>query len=177
MNAFMNVKYLCSRLQSICEYARMPSTYCCRHLLVRPQDVALPPPPSFVTHYWRPKHTDPQQIDLVPEIGPTVLPDYMTTTLLESRTTIESGTTGLRTWRASFVLAQYLIAHPGMTFCKVCDTLLKLYLRFRTCGWQKCYRIGIRHWFPRGNPSKLTDTVPACSAKWIGRTFNMAHRC
>ncbi|THH12287.1 hypothetical protein EW146_g7761 [Bondarzewia mesenterica] len=40
------------------------------------------------------------------------------TTLLESRMTIESGTTGLRTWRASFVLAKYLILHPGtMSSC------------------------------------------------------------
>jgi len=40
----------------------------------------------------------------------------MRVTLLESRTMIESGTTGLRTWRASFVLADYLIAHPGSPF-------------------------------------------------------------
>jgi len=39
---------------------------------------------------------------------------YEKITLLESRTTIESGTTGLRTWLASFVLAQYLNSHPGM---------------------------------------------------------------
>ncbi|KAI0281699.1 hypothetical protein BGY98DRAFT_958524, partial [Russula aff. rugulosa BPL654] len=53
-------------------------------------DVAAPPPPSFVTHYWEP----------APQSGPP------------SRTTIESGTTGLRTWRASFVLAQFLIQNP-----------------------------------------------------------------
>lgn len=131
MSAFTNIKYLYSRLQSICEYAHMPSTYCCRRLLVRPQDVALPPPHSFVTHYWRPKLMDPQKIDLaISDMGPTVLPDHITTTLLESRTTIESGTTGLRTWRASFVLAQYLIAHPGMISCHVCDSdaLIKLYI-------------------------------------------------
>ena len=39
--------------------------------------------------------------------------DYFTATLLESRTTIECGTTGLRTWAASFPLAQYLIHYPG----------------------------------------------------------------
>ena len=35
--------------------------------------------------------------------------EYSTATLLESR----SGTTGLRTWLASFPLAQYLIQNPG----------------------------------------------------------------
>jgi hypothetical protein len=39
--------------------------------------------------------------------------DYQRTTLLESRTTIERGTTGLRTWLASHVLAQYLVHNPG----------------------------------------------------------------
>ena len=40
-------------------------------------------------------------------------PGYASATLLESRTTIEAGTTGLRTWSASLVLGQYLLAHPG----------------------------------------------------------------
>ena len=40
--------------------------------------------------------------------------EYHSVTLFESRTTIESGTTGLRTWRASFVLAQFLIQNPSM---------------------------------------------------------------
>ena len=43
------------------------------------------------------------------------LTGYHSVTLFESRTTIESGTTGLRTWRASFVLAQFLIQNPSMT--------------------------------------------------------------
>lgn len=33
---------------------------------------------------------------------------------MESRTTIERGTTGLRTWLASFVLAHYLTLNPGI---------------------------------------------------------------
>ncbi|GJJ70577.1 protein-lysine N-methyltransferase EEF2KMT [Entomortierella parvispora] len=33
-------------------------------------------------------------------------------TVMEEQTTISSGTTGLRTWEASFWLAEYLIAHP-----------------------------------------------------------------
>ena len=42
-----------------------------------------------------------------------VHPGYASATLLESRTTIEAGTTGLRTWSASLVLAEYLITNPG----------------------------------------------------------------
>jgi hypothetical protein len=40
--------------------------------------------------------------------------DYHTATVLESRTMIEGGTTGFRTWFASYVLSQYLIMHPGI---------------------------------------------------------------
>ncbi|CAO3570960.1 unnamed protein product [Mortierella alpina] len=35
-------------------------------------------------------------------------------TVMEEQTTISSGTTGLRTWEASFWLAEYLIDHPEM---------------------------------------------------------------
>ncbi|KAG8219426.1 putative methyltransferase-domain-containing protein [Butyriboletus roseoflavus] len=60
------------------------------------------PPNSFITHYWK-----------FPETGVYPIEEvcYETITLLESRTTIEAGTTGLRTWRASLVLAQYFIQH------------------------------------------------------------------
>jgi hypothetical protein len=76
--------------------------------LYRTHDAAAPPPPSFVTHYWRP----------APQSGPPgAIPstENHSVTLFESRTTIESGTTGLRTWRASFVLAQFLIQNSSMT--------------------------------------------------------------
>ena len=62
-----------------------------------------PPSQSYITHYWNPQPTNPDNVS-----------SYLTATLLESRTTIESGTTGLRTWLASFVLSQYLIFHPGV---------------------------------------------------------------
>ena len=71
-------------------------------------DTAAPPPPSFVTHYWKPA----PQSGLPDAIAST---EYHSATLFESRTTIESGTTGLRTWRASFVLAQFLIQNSSMT--------------------------------------------------------------
>ena len=63
-----------------------------------------PPSQSYITHYWNPQPTNSDNVS-----------SYLTATLLESRTTIESGTTGLRTWLASFVLSQYLIVHPGVS--------------------------------------------------------------
>jgi len=70
----------------------------------------LPPPPSFVTHYWRadPKSGPPIPSDAISPIK------HRSVTLFESRTTIESGTTGLRTWGASFVLAQLLVRNPTL---------------------------------------------------------------
>ena len=62
-----------------------------------------PPSQSYITHYWNYQPTNSDNVS-----------SYLTATLLESRTTIESGTTGLRTWLASFVLSQYLILHPGV---------------------------------------------------------------
>lgn len=46
-------------------------------------------------------------------------------TLKESRTTIESGTTGLKTWLASLVLAQYLLSHPGSIFNASASTIVE----------------------------------------------------
>ncbi|KAH9081768.1 hypothetical protein EDB83DRAFT_2334711 [Lactarius deliciosus] len=68
----------------------------------------LPPPPSFVTHYWK---ADPQLGPPIPTHAISPI-EHRSVTLFESRTTIENGTTGLRTWGASFVLAQVLIRNP-----------------------------------------------------------------
>jgi len=54
-----------------------------------------------MTYYWKPMH-DPDESD-----------SYETVTLLESQTTVAASITGLRTWRASLAMAQYLIEHPG----------------------------------------------------------------
>lgn len=70
-----------------------------------------PPSESYVTHYWRPQNLSGQSCGDSPKL--VDLTQYQTATLFESRRIIESGTTGLRTWRASFILAQYLIRHPG----------------------------------------------------------------
>src|SRR5258705_13973810 len=68
----------------------------------------MAPSPSYVTYFWLPNG----RFD--PKTEEAKLHDYFTATLLESRTTLQSGTTGLRTWLASFPLAQYLIQNPGM---------------------------------------------------------------
>lgn len=62
------------------------------------QHVRGPPPPSFLTHFWRLPGSE----------------ELVTTTILESRTTIEAGTTGLHTWGASLALCQHLQAHPEL---------------------------------------------------------------
>ncbi|KAH8119986.1 putative methyltransferase-domain-containing protein [Phellopilus nigrolimitatus] len=69
---------------------------------------AQPPPPSFVTYIWN----DPLQY--VSKLSNSRLDQYNKCTLFEARTTIESGTTGLRTWTASFILAEYLITHRDL---------------------------------------------------------------
>ncbi|KAJ3556707.1 hypothetical protein NM688_g1877 [Phlebia brevispora] len=62
-----------------------------------PQTVGVKPPiPSYVTYFWESNS------------------GFKTATLLESRTTIETGTTGLKTWLASLVLAQFLITNPEL---------------------------------------------------------------
>lgn len=61
------------------------------------------PSDSYITYYWKSPvmhGSDESQL-------------YETVTLLESQTTVAASTTGLRTWRASLALAQYLIEHAG----------------------------------------------------------------
>jgi protein-lysine N-methyltransferase EEF2KMT len=69
-----------------------------------------PPPQSYVTRYW-PSQTSSENTRTNVDIA-----NFHSATLLESRTTVESGTTGLRTWLASQVLAQYLIIHPSKIY-------------------------------------------------------------
>ncbi|PPQ79867.1 hypothetical protein CVT25_002923 [Psilocybe cyanescens] len=73
------------------------------------------PAQSYITHFW-----DPRNLSLDPAIRNNTVDvtHYQTTTLLESRTMIENGTTGLRTWMASFVLSQYIILHPDIVVSK-----------------------------------------------------------
>ena len=62
-------------------------------------DKSGPPPQSYMTIYWR--YPDSQHA-------------LRTATLLESRTTIENGTTGLRTWKASYALSDFLLKRPNL---------------------------------------------------------------
>lgn len=63
-----------------------------------------------MTYFWRvasPGHLTPSCLQDT-EID---LDSYRTATLLESRNLIEAGTTGLTTWDASLVLANFLVKH------------------------------------------------------------------
>ncbi|KAI5897764.1 uncharacterized protein SCHCODRAFT_02490195 [Schizophyllum commune H4-8] len=68
-----------------------------------------PPSDSYITHYWCLSGNDKFSSD-----GLIHLENYQTVTLRESRTTIQDGTTGLRTWLASLVLSKYLINEPDL---------------------------------------------------------------
>ncbi|KAF7436348.1 hypothetical protein PC9H_003181 [Pleurotus ostreatus] len=75
-----------------------------------------PPSQSFLTHYWCTNHGDVGQCEAKSDDIDTS--QYRLVTVMESRTTIERGTTGLRTWLASFVLAHYLTLNPGLVIGK-----------------------------------------------------------
>jgi protein-lysine N-methyltransferase EEF2KMT len=70
-------------------------------------NVTGPPPESHVTRFWKTGNSGKEEQNGVN------MANFQSATLLESRTTVEGGTTGLRTWLASQVLAQYLILHQG----------------------------------------------------------------
>ncbi|KAI8990592.1 hypothetical protein BD414DRAFT_438344 [Trametes punicea] len=62
------------------------------------------PSTSYVTYLWPSENS----------ASCSIYPGYANATLLESRTTVENGTTGLRTWSASLVLGQYLLSQPEL---------------------------------------------------------------
>ncbi|KAI0800674.1 putative methyltransferase-domain-containing protein, partial [Fomes fomentarius] len=59
------------------------------------------PASSYLTYLWPTTRV----------VERPVHPGYASATLLESRTVIEAGTTGLRTWSASLILAQHILSH------------------------------------------------------------------
>ncbi|PFH52345.1 hypothetical protein AMATHDRAFT_140300 [Amanita thiersii Skay4041] len=67
--------------------------------------LSTPPSQSYITYYF------PQECLPSSAIN---LDNLFRFTLLESRTMIENGTTGLRTWKASFVLGEFLLLNPGL---------------------------------------------------------------
>lgn len=64
---------------------------------------------SYVTYFFWSTFNQADESD-----SEVDLTKFYSITVLESRKTVESGTTGLRTWLASHVLAQYLILNPGI---------------------------------------------------------------
>ncbi|KZP28831.1 hypothetical protein FIBSPDRAFT_917512 [Athelia psychrophila] len=62
-----------------------------------------PPSQSHTTQYWTGTPHPLPNVDLS---------EWHTLTLLESRTTVEHGTTAMRTWLAARILAQFLVEHP-----------------------------------------------------------------
>ncbi|KZT30931.1 hypothetical protein NEOLEDRAFT_1159994 [Neolentinus lepideus HHB14362 ss-1] len=77
------------------------------HLEANIPDPLVTKAPSYSTHFWAtdPSYLTQNAVDL------TLLQN---STLLESRTFIEKGTTGLRTWPASLALAEYLVTQPDI---------------------------------------------------------------
>ncbi|KAJ4485676.1 putative methyltransferase-domain-containing protein [Lentinula aciculospora] len=69
------------------------------------------PSKSFVTYFWEPSINQTQEERRQDMAN---LAHYQTSTLEESRTTIEGGTTGLRTWFASRMLARYLTQNSSV---------------------------------------------------------------
>lgn len=96
-----------------------------------------PPSPSYVTHYLRLCPETPNAIHRV--------------TLLEARTTVEQGTTGLRTWPAAHALAEWLGKNPGslrpFRFCIQQSDISAL--PDRTREREARPRAGIRRGIPR----------------------------
>lgn len=71
---------------------------------------SAPPSPSYITYFWegsRGLYPVYSKRQYCPE-------DCNKCTLFESRSIIESGTTGLRTWAASLVLAEFLVSNKEL---------------------------------------------------------------
>lgn len=69
-----------------------------------------PPSETYITYLW--KASDIRSSSICPGIA--------SATLLESRTLIERGTTGLKTWTASISIAEFLFRNPGAVNPTVC---------------------------------------------------------
>ncbi|KAH9837356.1 putative methyltransferase-domain-containing protein [Rhodofomes roseus] len=65
-----------------------------------------PPSASYVTYLWKSSETQRQRASICAGVA--------NATLLESRTLVERGTTGLTTWTASISLAEFLFKHSEL---------------------------------------------------------------
>lgn len=91
---------------------------------------SLPPSLSYFTHYLGLSSGAPNAIRRI--------------TLLESRTTIEQGTTGLKTWPAAHALAEWLEKHPGrlQPFCSPISNLTMLYHLIERVAGKRILELG-----------------------------------
>lgn len=83
--------------------------------IIRALTSCTPPPPSYVTYFWQNNTKCNGSSGTLDYQQEGCLEKYNKCTLFEHRTTIESGTTGFRTWSASFTLAEYLISKKGIS--------------------------------------------------------------
>lgn len=83
----------------------MNSASICARVLMRTPTASAsgPPSQSHLTQYWAARPQSLPNFDLS---------EWHTLTLLESRTTVEHGTTAMRTWLAARILAQFLVENP-----------------------------------------------------------------
>lgn len=117
-----------------------------------------PPSESYITHYWEPPSgLNGIEKDLSDEA--INLARFKTATLLESRTTIESGTTGLRTWLAGFFLSQYLILHPGDIHFRSISPPGKLTDHARVDSIKTNSGAGLGGWLPRDHRRKPPENI------------------
>ena len=87
-------------------------------IIIRALVSCTPPPPSYVTYFWQSNTKCNGSSGTLDYQREDCLEKYNKCTLFESRTTIESGTTGFRTWSAGFTLAEYLISKKGISRIK-----------------------------------------------------------
>lgn len=125
-----------------------------------------PPAQSYVTHYWM---VDSETTAVVSQ-GVVDLANFRTITLLESRTTTESGTTGLRTWLASKTLAQYLISHPGKIVVLILRELHTHVIGCRFGSGAESSGTWVRYWFFGDSRCQLTSTA-LCKEQWCARPW------
>jgi hypothetical protein len=103
------------------------------------------PQPSYLT-YFLPLNTANSLGNELDEID---VGSMLRLTMHESRTTIESGTTGLRTWPASLVLAEFLSSNPG-TIPELLDEVVVDKTPCRSHPGEERVGARLRCWFTGG---------------------------
>lgn len=147
-----------------------------------PQAAPQPPSQSFLTHYWRTNHGEVGRYEAKSDVDIDSC-KYRLVTAMESRTTIERGTTGLRTWLASFVLAHFLTLNPGIYIYNTAWVVIALLTATqRPSDWKACTgaRIGCRllgycnRQHPRALPLPRCLVADRCRGK---RAESLSREC